>query len=167
MQQVEAVVVLSVTAVGDDQSVLPSVRPSVRFWPQADDVAGVWLCGFCEDVNRKHAGKSPAVTPAMTLCCMQPQQYVQWLAFREAAGRLQLAFEQLQADCVLSSRALLQSIQLLRMQAVAIELAVPSWPVPQGMGPHRASEWMQECLARDGERARAKPKFGSDVRHVH
>lgn len=157
MQQVEAVVVLNVASLGDDQFVLPSVR----FWPQADDVAGVWLCGFCEAMHRKYVGKSPAVT----LCCMQPQQYVQWLAFREAALRLQLAFEQLQADCVLSSRALLQSIQLLRIQAGAVELAAPSWAVPQGMGPHRAGEWMRECLARDGERARRLPV--PDVRHVH
>lgn len=157
MQQFEAVVMLSVAAVGNAQSVLPSIR----FWPQADDVAGMWLCNFCETVNSKHAGQPPA----MTLCCMQPSQYAQWLALMEAAWRLQLTFEQLQADSVLGGRSLQQSIQLLRMQASAIELVAPSWPVPQGMGLHRASEWMRECLGRDG--AHTRQQLASDVGHVH
>ena len=138
MQQVEAVVVLSIADIGDAQSVLPSVR----FWPQTNDVAGAWLCSFCEAVNSKYTGKSPE----MTLCCMRPDQYVQWLAFMEAALRLQITFEKLQADCLLGSRALRQYIQLLRMQAASVELSVPSWSVPQGMGPLRAGEWMRECL---------------------
>lgn len=138
--------VLSAVVVGGDSPVLPTIQ----LWPLAADVAGFWLHRYCLSVSKQHADR------VVRVLCMSAPIYRHWLALLEASHRLQMALSDgSDGQASLFDRGqMLRNVQLLRVQAASIEVMLPSWDVPAGMGDHRTGEWLLECLGKDGAVAR-------------
>ena len=135
--------VLSAVVVGGDSRVLPSCR----IWPVSSETGGFWLHHYCMSVARQRADH------VVRLLCMSAPIYQHWLALLEASQRLQLALGDGRAS-LFDSGAMWRNVQLLRMQASGIEVMLPSWDVPAGMGDHQTGEWLLACLGKDGSIAR-------------
>lgn len=137
--------VLSAIVAGGDSRVLPSCR----LWPTSLEAGGFWLHRYCMSVARQRADH------VVRLLCMSAPIYQHWLALLEASQRLQLALGDGQAS-LFDSGAMWRNVQLLRMQASGIEVMLPSWEVPAGMGDHQTGEWLLACLGKDGSIARGQ-----------
>lgn len=140
--------VLSAVVVGGDSTVLPTIQ----LWPLAADVAGFWLHRYCATVAAQNPDR------VVRLLCMSAPIYRHWLALLEASHRLQMALsDDSDGQVSLFDRGqMLRNVQLLRVQASGIEVMLPSWDVPAGMGDRRTGEWLLECLGKDGSVARGQ-----------